>query len=182
MILGSAAVAGWSVPPRGRADEGHAAAAAPDVQGLGAWEVYCSDDAALGQRRCHVEQDAILVAGVRRLDGTTLLDVETTGAPPHPGATLTYQVDGNPALARSREEEVTDTGVAIVEQMLRGRWLSVRYVAFEFSPGKLRPERVGQEAGADLAGFADAHAEMLRRLDAFGPPRATGERQAATGR
>ena len=106
------------------------------------------------------------MVGIRRSDGTTLVDVEVTGDPPYPGGAVTYRVDDNPALARAPEE--AGSGTTLVEQMLQGQQIEARYVAFEVKPDKFRPDRVGRKAQAGLTGFAAAHAEMLRRLEAYG--------------
>lgn len=141
--------------------------ATSDVATFGAWELYCSDDAANSLRRCHIEQGEILVVGIRHLDGTELTAVEVSGDPPMLGSKITYQVDAEPALAWLPDGDSEGDSAALIEQMLHGREIEARYLSFDGNPLEFRPDQAGRSASASLDGFAAAHAEMLQRLEAY---------------
>jgi invasion protein IalB len=142
-----------------------------DASGLstffGAWELYCSDDAAAGLRRCHIEQDDILVVGIRHTDGTGLAAVKVTGDPPMPGSEVTYQVDAGPAASWPLDGDREGGSAAIIAAMLHGQQIEARYLSFDGNPLEFRPDQAGRTARASLEGFAAAYAEMQRRLDAY---------------
>lgn len=137
------------------------------VARYGAWELYCSDDAAAGLRRCHVEQDDILVVGIEHMDGTRLEAVEVTGDPPMAGSKVTYQVDAGPTLAWPLDGDAPGDSAVLLERMLHGRQLVAHYLSFEGNPFEFRPDDAKRTARADLDGFAAAFAEMRRQLDGF---------------
>lgn len=141
--------------------------ATTDVATFGAWELYCSDDAANGLRRCHIEQGDILVVGIRHLDGTGLTAVEVSGDPPMLGSKITYQVDAGPTLAWLPEGDAEGDSAALIAQMLHGRAIEARYLSFDGNPLEFRADQAGRTASAYLDGFAAAHAEMLQRLAAY---------------
>ncbi len=141
--------------------------ATTDVATFGAWEVYCSDDAANSLRRCHIEQDEMLVVGIRRADGTGLVAVEVSGDPPMLGSKITYQVDDEPALSWPADGDGEGDSAVLVEQMLHGRRVEARYLSFDGNPLEFRADQAGRTASASLEGFAAAHAEMLKRLAAY---------------
>jgi hypothetical protein len=85
-----------------------------------------------------------------------------------PGSEVIYRVDGNPALSWTAAGETAGRSAEVISGMLSGQEIEARYIALEVSPGKLFPNRLPRTARASLAGFAEAHAEMRRRLDAYG--------------
>ena len=131
------------------------------------WELYCSDDAAGGLRRCHIEQDQILVVGIRHADGTRLAAVEVTGDPPMLGSKVTYRVDDGPARSWPLDGDREGDSAVIIEQMLHGQQVVASYLSFDGNPFEFRPEQAGRTARANVEGFAAAFAEMQRRLDAY---------------
>lgn len=138
-----------------------------EVATFGAWELYCSDDAANSLRRCHIEQDNMLVVGIRHLDGTGLAAVEVSGDPPMAGSEVTYQVDTEPALSWRPDGDSEGESAVLIERMLHGQRIEARYLSFDGNPLEFRADQAGRTASASLAGFAAAHAEMLTRLAAY---------------
>lgn len=141
--------------------------ATSDVATFGAWELYCSDDAANGLRRCHIEQDDMLVVGIREADGTGLVAVEVSGDPPMLGSKITYQVDDEPTLSWLPDGDSEGDSAVLIEQMLHGRRIEARYLSFDGNPLEFRADQAGRTVSASLEGFAAAHAEMLKRLAAY---------------
>lgn len=141
--------------------------AVAEVATFGAWELYCSDDAASGLRRCHIEQDDILVVGIRYRDGTEHKAVEVSGDPPMAGSKVTYQVDGEPALSWPLEGDDEGRSAELLAEMQRGRRLEASYLSFDGNPFEFRADQAGRSASASLDGFSAALAEMDKRLDAY---------------
>ena len=141
--------------------------AVSDVATFGAWELYCSDDAANGLRRCHIEQDDILVVGIRHRDGTGLRAVEVSGDSPMAGSKVTYQVDGEPAMAWLPEGDGEGRSAELIAEMQHGRRIEASYLSFDGNPLEFRPDQAGRSASASLDGFAAALAEMEKRLAAY---------------
>ncbi len=144
-----------------------AEATTSDSATFGAWELYCGDDAANSLRRCHIAQGDILVVGIRSLNGTEVAAVEVSGDPPMLGKPVTYQVDAEPALSWLPDGDNEGESATIIEQMLHGQQIEARYLSFEGNPLDFNPDQAGRTAHATLAGFAQAHAEMLKRLAAY---------------
>ena len=141
--------------------------ATSDTATFGAWELYCGDDAANSLCRCHIEQDAILVVGIRHLDGTGLTALEVSRDWPMPGSKVTYQVDREPARSWLPDSDSVGDSAAIIEAMLHGRMIEARYLSYDGNPLEFRPEQAARTERASLDGFAAAYAEMTGRLDAY---------------
>ena len=156
----------WLGPAPARAEEATGAPAATEVLSFGEWELDRSDDEAKDLRRCHVEQGFILVVGVRRADGTGFAQRRHDG-----GGAVAWERGHLPGRRQPGAlESAGDAGrsAEVISGMLSGKEIEARYIALEVSPGKLFPNRLPRTARASLAGFAEAHAEMRRLLDAYG--------------
>jgi hypothetical protein len=138
------------------------------ISRFGDWELYCSDDEVDRRRRCHIEQGDFLVVGLRGADGPSVVFIEPIGAAPDPHGSITVAIDASPPLSWPVSAEPEQSGQEAIEQMLEGQEIVIRYLSLRRNPDKPLPERFVWEARASLAGFADAHAEMARRLDSFG--------------